>query len=189
MRAGHTWPARVYAVLLAATFPCAVRSAAAAHPLAGVVLEDDSGRSRDLSELVGVPVLLVIADRTAAADADEWGRRLAATGAPLVPWRADGKVAWLAVTDLRRVPDYAREAARERVRERAAGRRLDERQHSSPLLLDWSGRVAGPLGVERGRVLVVLVGADGRILIQARGAATDAAVAQLHRTITGAVVR
>jgi len=189
VRAARSQRALACAVLLGTAFPCVVGSATAANPLAGVVLEDDSGQSWRLSELVGGPVLLVIADRTTSAEANEWGRRLAATSAPLVPWRADGKVAWLAVADLRRVPEYARDAARERVRERAAGRSPGERRHSSPLLLDWSGRVAGPLGAERGRVLVVLVGADGRILIQARGAATEAAVEQIHRTIAGVVSR
>jgi len=176
-------------VLLGAALSGVARSTIAAHPLAAVVLEDDGGRSWQLSELVGVPVLLVIADRTASAEASEWGRRLAATDAPLVPWRTDGKVAWLAVADLRRVPDYARDAARERMRAWEAGRSPGERKHSSPLLLDWNGQVAGPFDTERGRVLVVLVGTDGRILVQARGTATDAAVTQIQQTIATVVGR
>jgi hypothetical protein len=175
------------AVLLGAA--ALARPAAAPNPLAGVVLEDDAGRSWRLGELVGTPVLLVVADRTASADANEWGRRLAAAGAPLAPWRAAGTATWLAVADLRRVPEYAREAARARVREREAGRSPGERQRSSPLLLDWDGRIAGPLGAERGRALVVLIGADGRILIQARGAPTDATVAGLRETVAGAIAR
>jgi hypothetical protein len=158
-------------------------------PRGGPVPGDAAGRSWRLGDLAGAPVLLVVADRTASASANEWGRRLAAAGAPLAPWRAEGTAAWLAVADLRRVPEYARDAARARVREREAGRSPGERQHSSPLLLDWDGRIAGPLGAERGRVLVVLIGADGRILIQARGEPTDAAVAGLRESVAGAVAR
>lgn len=160
--------------------------AAADDPLAGVVLDDVTGHSWHLDELRDRPILLIIADRRAAEEATHWGERLAARDLPLAPWRAAGKVAWLSVADLRRVPDYGRDAARERVRDEEAGRSREERQRRSPLLLDWSGLLAERFGAERGEPLVVLLAADRRLLADARGAPTDATLARLVVAITTA---
>jgi hypothetical protein len=161
----------------------------AADPLAGIVLDDDAGRSWHLDELRGEPVLLVIADRRASEQANGWGERLAARTGALAPWRAAGKVAWLAVADLRGVPDYARDAARERIREREAGRSQAERRLSSPLLLDWRGLLAERFAAERGEALLVVLSPDHRPLVLERGAPTDEAVARLSEAITGATTR
>jgi hypothetical protein len=159
----------------------------AADPLAGIVLDDDAGRSWHLDELRGEPVLLVIADRRASEQATGWGERLAARTLPVAPWRAAGKVAWLSVADLRRVPDYARDSARERVRDDETSRSEAERRQCSPRLLDWRGLLAERFGADRGEALVVLLAADRRPLSNSRGAPTDATVTRLVEAITNAV--
>jgi hypothetical protein len=160
--------------------------ASAEDPLAGIVLDDTTGRSWHLDELRNAPVLLIIADRRAPEQATQWGERLAARTLPVAPWRDHGKVVWLSVADLRRVPDYARDSARERVRDDETGRSQDERRQRSPLLLDWSGLLAERFGAERGEALVVLLAADRRRLVDARGAPTDATVTRLADAITTA---
>jgi hypothetical protein len=102
-----------WCVLLVAT-----TAAAGDDPLAGLTLEDHAGRTRPLDELAGSPVLVVLADRRASEQADAWGERLAPRLPALTAWRAAGRVAWLSIVDGRGVPDYARDAARERIRER-----------------------------------------------------------------------
>jgi hypothetical protein len=188
MRRTRFEPLRVVACAVAVATGALVASAAAADdPLAGVVLDDADGRSWHLDELRGGPVLLIIADRKAPEQATEWGDRLAARTLPVAAWRTPDKVAWLSVADLRRVPDYARDSARERVRDDEAGRSQADRRQCSPLLLDWSGLLAERFGVERGEALVVLLAADRRRLMDARGAPTDATVTRLVEAITTAV--
>jgi hypothetical protein len=177
----------VASAVVVATGALVASGAAADDPLAGIVLDDATGRSWHLDELRGGPVLLIIADRRAPEQATEWGERLAARTLPFAPWRVAGKVAWLSVADLRRVPDYARDSARERVRDDEAGRSQTERQQCSPLLLDWSGLLAERFGAERGEALVVLLAADRRPVLDARGAPTDATVTRLVDAITNAV--
>jgi hypothetical protein len=155
-------------------------------PLAGVVLSDSSGRSWHLDELHGVPVLLLIADRQGFEQATDWGQRLAARAEALAPWRAADKVAWLVIVDLLRVPDFARDAARARVRELEADRTAGERGQGSPLLLDWGGALSARFGAARAEALLALLSADHRVLVQARGAPTDEAVASLLEAIAGA---
>jgi hypothetical protein len=182
----------VLAVVVARDVMIVIPAAADADTdaVAGVVLDDESGRSWHLDELRGALVLLVIADRRASRQASEWGTRLAAAGAGvLAPWRAAGKIACLAVADLRRVPDYARDAAREGIREREAARSQAERRNCSPLLLDWKGLLAGHFPGEPGEALLVLVSPEHGPLIRARGAPTDEAVARLIEAITGAIPR
>jgi hypothetical protein len=165
------------------------RAAADGNPLAGVVLDDVSGRTWRLGDLAGSPVLLVIADRTGLTEAQAWGTRLAAASIPLAPWRATGSVAWLAVADLRRVPEYARDAARARAEGWEAARAADVRRLRSPLLLDWTGRLAARFAPDRGRALLVLLASDGRVLLQERGAPTDQGLSRLSETITPAARR
>jgi hypothetical protein len=164
-------------------------TAAAADPLAGLVLDDASGRAWHLDGLEGGPVLLVITDRQGSKQANDWGERLAARTLPLAPWRAAGKVAWLSVADLRRVPDYARGAARDQVREREEGRGQTEQRQCSSILLDWKGLLAERFQVARGEALIVLLSPDHRALIHVRGAPTDEAVARLVEAITSATTR
>ena len=152
---------------------------ATSDPLAGIVLDDAAGRSWHLDDLGDSPVLLVIADRNASKQATEWGVRLAARAVGLAPWRAPGNVAWLSVADLRHVPDYARDAARERIREQEKARSPAEHERKSPLLLDWSGVLAGRFRPERGEALVVLLSPSRQPVIRASGAPTDAALARL----------
>ena len=160
--------------------------ATADDPLAGIVLDDAADRTWHLDELRGGSVLLIIADRRAREQATAWGERLAARTLPVAPWRAAGKVAWLSVADLRRVPDYARDSARERARDDEASRSREERQQCSPLLLDWRGLLAERFGAERGEALVVLLAADKRLVLDARGAPTDATLTRLAEAITKA---
>ena len=152
-------------------------------PLRGIVLENAGGRARPLDELAGAPVLLVIADRRASEQANGWGERLAARTSALVPWRATGKVAWLSIVDGRGVPDYARDAARERIREREAGD--GARRQRATLLLDWQGVLAERFGAERGRALLVLLSPDHVPFARASGEPTDEGVERLVDAIAG----
>jgi hypothetical protein len=174
-------------VVVVATGGLVASAPAADDPLAGIVLEDAAERSWHLDELRGGPVLLIIADRRAAEQSTAWGERLAARTLPVAPWRATDKVAWLSVADLRRVPDYARDSARERVRDDDAGRGPEGRRPCSPLLLDWSGLLAERFGAAPAEALVVLLAPDRRRLVDARGAPTDATVTRLVEAITTAV--
>ena len=175
---------RTVAVAGAALF---VLAATVAEPLTGVTLEDGSGRVWHLEELRGVPVLLVIADRRASEQANAWGERLAAQTEVLAPWRATNKVVWLAVADLRGVPDYARDAARARLQEREAGRSEGERRQASPLLLDWDGCLGASFEAPRAEAFVVLLSPEQRPLIRAHGAPTTEAVARVVEALTAAV--
>ncbi len=174
------------ALVMTAAAVLAVGAAADVDPLAGVVLPDGSGRSWHLDELRGGPVLLLIADRQGFEQATDWGTRLAAQAGRLAPWRAEDKVAWLVIVDLLRVPDFARDAARARVRELEAERAAGGRGQGSPLLLDWSGSLGARFGAGRAEALLVLLSAERRVLIQMRGAPTDAAVASVLEAIAGA---
>jgi hypothetical protein len=175
------------AVAVASAALMVLEATAGADPLAGIVLNDGSGRSWDLDELRGTPVLLVIADRQASKQAHDWGERLAARTEALAPWRTASQVAWLSVADLRRVPDYARDGVRARIREWEAGRSDGERRQSSPLLLDWGGLLGERFGAERAEALLVLLSPDHRTLAQARGAPTEEGVTHLIGAIAGAV--
>lgn len=186
MRPGRHGTAIAFALLI--MVPLA-GSRAAGGPLSGIVLEDSTGRTWRLAELDGASVLLTVADRAAAAQADAWGARLAGDGTPLAPWRAAGKVAWLAIADLARVPEYARGQARARAREREAERSAGERRQSSPVLLDWHGEIAARFHPDHGQVLLVLLADDGRVLVQARGGVTDDALGALRGALALAVAR
>lgn len=149
---------------------------AATDPLAGIVLVDVTGRPWALDELRDGPVLLVVADRKASTHAEEWGARLAARTTRLAPWRAAGKVAWVSVADLRRVPEYARDEARARLREQGEGRLGSD---SSPVLLDWGGLLAERFHAERGAVVLILLGPDRQSLVRTTGAPNEPAVTKM----------
>jgi hypothetical protein len=167
--------ALVLGLVLAATF-----AAAADDPLAGVTLEDTAGRLRSLDDLRGSPVLVVAADRRASDQANAWGERLATTCPTLAAWKAPGKVAWLSIVDGRGVPEYARGAARDRIREREDPSRADR----MTMLIDWKGLVAERLGTETGRALLVLLSRDHVPFARAGGAPTDAGVEHLAGAVT-----
>jgi hypothetical protein len=162
---------------------------AADDPLADLVLDDASGRARALDELRDRPVLLVIADRRASQQASEWGARLAAQGLALAPWSAPGRVVWLSIADLRGVPEYARDEARERLEEREAGRGATERSQCSPLLADWEGRLAESFRGTRGEALIVLLSRDHQPVHRERGAPTDEAVGRLSAAVEAVTPR
>ena len=158
--------------------------ASAADPLAGVVLEDDDGQVRKLDDLAGAPVLVVVADRRAAEQANAWGARLASRAPALTAWRAPGSVAWLSVVDGRGVPEYARDAARRTIRERNADA---ERRRRASFLLDWDGVLAERLASQRGRVLLVLLSRDHVPFARAGGDPSDDGVAHLLDAIRSVV--
>ena len=168
--------------LLACALAITVAATAfAADPLAGLVLEDDDGHTRTLDELAGTPVLVVVADRRAAEQANAWGARLAAGAPALTAWREPGRVAWLSVVDGRGVPEYARGTARRTIRERNADA---ERRRRASFLLDWDGVLSERLESQRGRVLLVLLSRDHVPFARAGGDPTDEAVAHLLDAIT-----
>jgi hypothetical protein len=156
---------------------------AADDPLAGLGLDDASGRARTLDELRGRPVLLVIADRQASQQAGDWGAQLAAQGLALAPWSAAGRVTWLSIADLRGVPEFARDEARDRFAEREARRGETERSQCSPVLLDWNGRLAESFASRRGEALLVLLSPDHQVVHREGGAPTAEAVARLSAAL------
>ncbi len=165
---------------------CSVASAAT-DPLAGVVLVDVSGRPWALDELRDGPVLLVIADRDASPLAEAWGARLAARTTLLAPWHVPGKVAWISIADLRRVPEYARDAARDRLRAQAAAHPpTAQAAQTSPLLLDWAGLLGERVHAERGSVVLILLARDRQPLARLTGAPSDSAVTELIDAIARA---
>lgn len=172
-------------VLVAAGLLLATAVGAADDPLAGVVLADLSDRRWVLDELRGEPVLVVVADRTASPHAASWGAWLSPRTSVLAPWRAPGKVVWLSIADLRRVPEYARESAKEGLRAPDAARPPEQAARTSPLLLDWSGDVASRLDAARGVATVVLLGRDRQPIVRVTGPPTESAVAE----VVGAVAR
>jgi hypothetical protein len=172
-------------VMLGVLLACGV-ACAATDPLAGVVLVDLSDRSWALDDLRGEPVLLVIADRTASQQAAAWGAWLAGRTTLLAPWRAPGKVAWLSVADLRRVPEYARASARERLREQGVARPSDEASRISPLLLDWRGVIAEGLQAERGAAVLILLARDHQPLLRVTGPPSESAVTEMVSAIARA---
>lgn len=184
MRDARVRRAGILAVAVGLAFVVQVR---AADPLAGIVLEDAGGRSWRVDELAGAPVLLVVAERKDAAEADGWGARLAAEGLPLAPWRAPGRVTWLSVADLGRVPPWARKAAGERLGERATAASEAERRQRSPLLHDWGGAVARRLHTKRGGATVVLLSAERDVLVREHGPPTEEGLARVAREIRRAV--
>lgn len=162
-------------------------ASAATDPLAGVVLVDLSERSWALDDLRGEPVLVVIADRSASEQAAAWGPWLAGRTTLLAPWRAPGKVAWLSVADLRRVPEFARASTRERLREQGAGPPSGEAPRISPLLLDWRGVLGEALRVERGAASLILLGRDHQPILRVGGPPSESAVAEMVDAIARAV--
>lgn len=155
------------------------RGAGGDDPLATIRLEDSAERSWHLGDLAGAPVLLVVAGRRWSTQADAWGSRLAQSELPLAPWLEEGRIAWLSIADLGRVPPWAHAAARERIADRERARPVDERQRRSPLLLDWKGVVARRLDAGREGATVVLLSPERRTLARERGAPTDEAVARV----------
>jgi hypothetical protein len=159
-------------VLVVACALLATAAGAADDPLAGLVLEDTSGRTRALDELAGTPVLVVVADRRASEQANAWGERLASKSPPLVAWKSPGKVAWVSIVDGRGVPEYARGAARDRIKEKDDPARAER----MTMLIDWKGVVAERLASESGRALVVLLSRDHVPFARAGGEPTDESV-------------
>jgi hypothetical protein len=142
-----------------------------------------------LEDLREEPVLLVIADRRAAEDADAWGRRLAAAAPPVARWIVAGRAAWVTVADLRGVPEFARDDARARLRERERRQGDDERRLRSPLLLDWEGRLASAVGAARREASVVVLSREHREVGRERGAPTDDGVRRVVEALKAATAR
>ena len=174
--------------LMMAVVLCACSAASAAtDPLDGVVLPDVSGRPWALDDLRDGPVLLVIADRDAAPLAEAWGARLAARTTLLAPWHVPGKVAWVSIADLRRVPEYARDATRDRLRAHSADPPpAAPAAQTSPLLLDWGGLLGERFHAERGSVVLILLARDRQPIARVTGAPSDAAVTELIDAIARA---
>lgn len=160
--------------------------AAEGDPLAGLVLEDLNGTSRTLDELAGTPVLVIVADRRASEQASAWGERLAKRVPELVPWREPGKVTWLSVVDAHGVPEYAHDAARDRIRERQGD---PVRARRTTTLIDWAGTVAERLGAEHGRALLVLFSPGHVAFERTGGAPTDAAVDHVVEAVPSVLAR
>jgi hypothetical protein len=154
-------------------------------PLAGVVLEDAAGHPWDLDALVGQPVLVVLADRSASAKAVAWGRAIGrARPGEVALWASPGKVATLSLADLRAVPGFARGVARWIIAQ-MVGEHAGEK--GPPLLLDWDGAVAGRVDAEEGVPNVRLYAADGSLVLRDSGDPAPEKVARLATAIDGVV--
>lgn len=178
-----TWGVSTWLRAIGFALALARVATAGEDPLAGLVLDDTEGRPWALDELRDRPVLLVVADRRASQQASDWGTRLAAQGLALAPWSAPGRVVCLSIADLRGVPEYARDEARDRVRERQADRGDTERSQCSPMLLDWQGRIGESFSSRRGEALVVVLSSDHQPVHREQGVPTDEALERLRAEI------
>jgi len=152
---------------------------AAPSPLAGLTLDDQRGRAWRLDELTGVPVVIVVGDRATQADATRWGEALGeAREAVLAPWRSPGAVTVLSIARLPDVPTLLRATVVRLLPPPAA-----ESRRSSPLLLDWGGRLAARLGLDDDAAAVVVLGPAHDERARASGAPDDAALARLLAAI------
>lgn len=144
-------------------------------PLAGLALADQSGRTWTLDELDGTPVVIVVGDRGTSDDATRWGERLGrARPSRFAPWRTPGAVTLLSVARLPDVPSFARPA----VLALLPGPPVEPRP-SSPLLLDWGGRLTARLALPDDAAAVVILGPRHDERARATGPSDDAAVARL----------
>lgn len=111
------------------------------------------------------PVILIFGDRKGAGQIDGWSK-------PIYESHSD-KVYVFGVASLSGVPTYARGLVR----------RLIKRQTSYSVLLDWGGKVAGTLGYEKDKALIVVVDNDGSVLLKRTGAASETELAAVKKEI------
>lgn len=118
-------------------------------------LKDQNDRYTEINFPSDRPVVLIFGDRKGAGQIEGWS-------APLGK-KYDGKVYIFGVASLGGVPSYGRGLVR----------RLIKRQTNYPVLLDWGGKVAGTLGYEKEKAMVVVVAKNGTVLSTKYGAATE----------------
>lgn len=107
------------------------------------------------------PVVLIFGDRKGSGQTAGWSE-------PIYK-KFDGKIYVFGIASLSGVPSYARPLVR----------RLIKGQTDYPVLLDWGGKVAGSLGYEKQKAMVLLVSKDGTIRSRRSGAATSAELEKL----------
>lgn len=113
------------------------------------------------------PVVLIFGDRKGAGQIDGWSKPL---------YKDYGDKAYIfGIASLSGVPSYARGMVR----------RLIKRQTSYSVLLDWGGKVAGRLGYEKNKALVVVVSKSGSVLISRSGAASEGELTAVKAKING----
>jgi len=166
-------------VIVAPSLPSRSYAEPARAPLAGLTLDDRQGTPWRLDELTGVPVVIVVGDRATQADANRWGERLgSARAARFAPWRSPGLVTLLSVARLPDVPSFVRPTVVRLLPDPPA-----EQRRTSPLLLDWGGRLAARLGLGDDAAAVIVLGAAHDEQARASGPPDDAAVARLLAAI------
>ena len=128
-------------------------------------LKDQNDRNTEVNFPSDRPVVLIFGDRKGAGQIEGWSN-------PLYK-KHDGKVYIFGVASLDGVPSYARGLVR----------RLIKRQTSYPVLLDWGGKVAKPLGYRENAAMVVVVAKNGTVLTKKYGAATDTELRSINSEI------
>ena len=119
-------------------------------------LKDQNDRYTEVNFPSDRPVVLIFGDRKGASQIEGWLTPLGKT--------YKDKVYIFGVASLGGVPGYAQGLVR----------RLIKRQTSYRVLLDWGAKVAGSLGYQKNKAMVVVIAKNGTVLITKHGAATDA---------------
>ena len=118
-------------------------------------LKDQNDRYTAVNFPSDRPVVLIFGDRKGSGQREGWSTPLGK--------RYDEKAYIFGIASLSGVPSYARGLVR----------RLIRRQTAYPVLLDWGGKVAGPLGYRSGKAMVVVVAKNGTVLTTKYGAVSE----------------
>lgn len=128
-------------------------------------LKDQNDRYTEVAFPSDRPVVLIFGDRKGSGQIEGWSTPLGK--------RYDGKAYIFGIASLSGVPSYARGLVR----------RLIKRQTAYPVLLDWGGKVAGPLGYQKEKAMVVVVAKNGTVLTTRYGAATTSELNSVNAEI------
>lgn len=130
-------------------------------------LEDQFGKKIAVKFPSEKITVLVFGDRGGAEQIEGWVR-------PLYGKYTD-KIEIHGIAELSAVPWIAKGVVRSTIKNRS----------KTPVMLDWSGKVSKDYGSESEKANLFIVGKDGYILAEKRGAATAAELAELHKVIDG----
>ena len=140
-------------------------SAHAQSKVSNFGLKDQNDKYTEVNFPSDRPVVLIFGDRKGAGQIDGWSQ-------PIYK-KYDGKVYVFGIASLNGVPSYARGLVR----------RLIKRQTSFSVLMDWGGKVAGSLGYEKDKAMIVVVAKNGTVLARKYGAVTQTELEAINSEI------
>lgn len=140
-------------------------SVSAQSRVANFGLKDQNDKYTEVNFPSDRPVILVFGDRKGSSQTAGWSEP--------VYKKYDGKVYVFGIASLSGVPSYARPVVR----------RLIKAQTKYSVLLDWGGKVAGSLGYEKQKAMVLLVGKDGTVISRRTGPAEQEKLNALYSEI------